>query len=44
MIGEELSKLLFDDLLIAKNCAHFALELIHLLGHGDLIFLGFIPK
>ena len=44
MIGELLSKLLLDDLLIAYNYAHLALELVHFLVHGDLILLRLIPK
>ena len=51
MKGEELGKLLFDRLLVAKDghlvmhdCAHVGPKCIHVLADGDLVLLGLIPK
>ena len=44
MIGEELSQLLLDELLIAEHYGHLALERVHLLDHRDMVYLGFIPE
>ena len=44
MEGKQLGKLLLDDLLVAKDCAHVGLKCIHVLAHGDLMLLGLIPE
>ena len=43
MIGEDLSLVLHDDILIDEHCVHLSLELVHLLVHRDMMFLCFIP-
>ena len=42
MIRKDLSQLLLDDFLIVEHYVHLSLELIHLLAHRDIMFLGFI--
>ena len=49
MKGEELGKLLMDELLVTEDGrlvthegAHFSLECVHVLAHGDLVLLGLI--
>ena len=49
MKSEKLGELLLDGLLVAQNyhlvaedCVHVVLELVHVLTDGDLMFLGLI--